>query len=175
MSTRLQVPFLASLRRLKIWCFHELRCWLQIRLGSSVAVAEASSCSSDSTPSLLAWEHSYAMGAVLQSPPPHPPQKRVSASGVSTRCHLPPDPQCCGVRLAPLPCPRTTHSWVSSQLETSTEGNAFHPTQSKVPTIFLGIQVLGAQEPLQNHLTSQHLHKMAPKCFLANTFPPIAR
>ena len=48
------VGSLASLRGLRIWCGHELRCRSQTRLGSRVAVAvgEGSSCSSDSTPSL---------------------------------------------------------------------------------------------------------------------------
>ena len=44
-SMRIQVQFLASLSGLRIWHYHEL--WL----GSHIAVAVASSCSSNSTPS----------------------------------------------------------------------------------------------------------------------------
>ena len=53
-STRMQVPSLASLRGSRIWCYCELWCSLQMRLGSRVAVAvvQACLCSSDSTPSL---------------------------------------------------------------------------------------------------------------------------
>ena len=46
------VWFLFSLSGLKIWCCHELRCGLQMRLRSCMAVAVAGSCSSDSTPPL---------------------------------------------------------------------------------------------------------------------------
>ena len=53
-SMRTQVQHLASLRGLRIRHCHELWCKLQMRLGSGVAVAvlEAGSWSSDSTPSL---------------------------------------------------------------------------------------------------------------------------
>ena len=51
---RLWVQSLALLSGLRIWHCCELWCWLQIRLGSGVAVAvpEAGSCSYDLTPSL---------------------------------------------------------------------------------------------------------------------------
>ena len=49
---RLQVQSLASLSRLRIRCCRELGCGLQTQLGTRVAVAQAGSCSSDSTPSL---------------------------------------------------------------------------------------------------------------------------
>ena len=51
---RIQVRSLASLSRLRIWHCHELWHRLQTRLRSlgAVAVVEAGSCSSDSTPSL---------------------------------------------------------------------------------------------------------------------------
>ena len=53
-SMRMRVRSLASLSGLKIWHCHKLRCMSQTWLGSGFAVAEAkaSSCSSDSTPSL---------------------------------------------------------------------------------------------------------------------------
>ena len=53
-AMRMQVLSLAPLSGLRIWYCHELWCRLQIRLGShiSVAVVQASSCSSNSTPSL---------------------------------------------------------------------------------------------------------------------------
>ena len=38
---------LALLSRLRIWCCHNLQHRLQIRLGSGIAVAAASTCSSD--------------------------------------------------------------------------------------------------------------------------------
>ena len=51
---KLHVQSLASLSGLRIWHCHELLCRLQTRLGSCVSAAMlyASSCSSDSTPSL---------------------------------------------------------------------------------------------------------------------------
>ena len=51
---RTWVWFLALLSGLRIWCCHELWWRSQTRFGSGVAVAlaQASSCSSDSTPSL---------------------------------------------------------------------------------------------------------------------------
>ena len=51
---RMQVRSLSSLSGLRIQCCHELCCRLQMGLRSRVAVAveEAGSCSSDSTPSL---------------------------------------------------------------------------------------------------------------------------
>ena len=53
-SMRMWAPSLASLSGLRIQCCHELWYRSQIRLGSgvSVAVVQAGSCSSDSTPSL---------------------------------------------------------------------------------------------------------------------------
>ena len=53
-SMSMQVQFLASLSELRICRCYELWCRLQtsLRSGVSVAVAQASSCSSDSTPSL---------------------------------------------------------------------------------------------------------------------------
>ena len=53
-SMRMQVPSLASLSRLRIQCCYELWCRSQMQLRSpvAVAVAVASSCSSDSTPGL---------------------------------------------------------------------------------------------------------------------------
>ena len=49
---RMQVPSLASLRGLRIWHCHELWYRMQTQLGSGIAVAVASSCSSNSTPHL---------------------------------------------------------------------------------------------------------------------------
>ena len=51
---RMQVQYLASLSGLRIQCYHEVWCSLQPWLGSHVAVAvvQASSYSSDMTPSL---------------------------------------------------------------------------------------------------------------------------
>ena len=51
---RMQVRSLALLSGLRIRCCGELQCRSQMRLGShvAVAVAKASSCSLDSTPSL---------------------------------------------------------------------------------------------------------------------------
>ena len=51
---RFWVPSLASFSGLGIWCCCELPCRLQTRLGSlvTVAVVEAGSCRSDSTPNL---------------------------------------------------------------------------------------------------------------------------
>ena len=53
-SMRMQVQSLASLSGSGTWCCHELWCRSQTRLGSRVAVAmvQAGSCSSNSTPSL---------------------------------------------------------------------------------------------------------------------------
>ena len=53
-TMRLRVQSLASIGGLKIWCCHELWCRSQTWLGSGVAVAvvQASSCSSNSTPTL---------------------------------------------------------------------------------------------------------------------------
>ena len=53
-SMRIRVPSLASLSGLRIWHLCELQCRLQTWLTSAVAVAvaQAGSCSSDSTPSL---------------------------------------------------------------------------------------------------------------------------
>ena len=53
-SMRMRVQSLASLSGLGIWCCHELWFSSQMRLGSciAVAVAQAGSCSSNSTPSL---------------------------------------------------------------------------------------------------------------------------
>ena len=51
-SMTMQVRSLASLRRLRMWCCHELWCRSQTWLGSRVAVAQASGCSSNLTPSL---------------------------------------------------------------------------------------------------------------------------
>ena len=53
-TMRLQVPSLALLSGLRIWHCHELWCRLQMRLRFHVAVAlvQAGSYSSDSTPSL---------------------------------------------------------------------------------------------------------------------------
>ena len=53
-SVRMHVQYLASLNGLRILHFHELWCWSQMQLRSHVAVAvvEAGSCSSNSTPSL---------------------------------------------------------------------------------------------------------------------------
>ena len=53
-SMRMQVQSMALLIGLRIWHCHKLWCRLQMRLGSciAVAVAQASSCSSNSTPSL---------------------------------------------------------------------------------------------------------------------------
>ena len=52
--TRIWVWSLASLSGLRIWCCHKLWHRLQTQLGSggAVAAAQASNCSSDSTPSL---------------------------------------------------------------------------------------------------------------------------
>ena len=51
--TKMQVPFLASLSRLRIQHCRELWCRLQTRLGFCVAAVDvASSCSFDLTPSL---------------------------------------------------------------------------------------------------------------------------
>ena len=58
-SMRMWVRSLASLIGLRIQRYHELRCWLQMRFRSGVAVAVAGSCRSDSTPSL---ELPYATG-----------------------------------------------------------------------------------------------------------------
>ena len=65
---RTWVRTLALLRGLRIRHYPEQWCGSQRRLGSSVAVAlvEASSCSSNSTPSL--WEPPYAEGAALKRP-----------------------------------------------------------------------------------------------------------
>ena len=49
---RMQVQSLAPLSELQIWCGCELWYSLQMWLGSGMAVAEAGSCSSDSTPSM---------------------------------------------------------------------------------------------------------------------------
>ena len=49
-SVRMQVQSLTSLSGLRIWHCHKLQCRLQIQLGSTVAVAQDSSCSSDPTP-----------------------------------------------------------------------------------------------------------------------------
>ena len=51
------VQSLASLSGLRIWCCHELWCRLQMRLGSGVVMAmvEAGTCRSDSTPSLRTY------------------------------------------------------------------------------------------------------------------------
>ena len=51
---RIWVQPLASLSALRIQCCHELRCRLQMQLGSGigVAVVEAGSCSSNLIPSL---------------------------------------------------------------------------------------------------------------------------
>ena len=60
------VRLLAFLSGLRIWCCRQLwRRW-QTRLGSGVAVAvvQAGSCSSDSTP---AWEPLYATSMALKS------------------------------------------------------------------------------------------------------------
>ena len=51
-TMRLWVQFLASLSGLRIWHWRELRCRLQMQLGSGVAVAVAGSYSSNWTPSL---------------------------------------------------------------------------------------------------------------------------
>ena len=51
-TMRLQFQSLALLSKLGIWQSHELWYSLQTQLGSCVAVAVASNCSSDSTPSL---------------------------------------------------------------------------------------------------------------------------
>ena len=51
-SMKMQVQSLASPSGLRIQRCQKLRCSLQMQLGSSVAVAEASTCSSDSTPGL---------------------------------------------------------------------------------------------------------------------------
>ena len=52
---RTRVPSLALLRELRIWHYHELWCRSQTPLRSCIAVAmvQAGSCSSDSTPSLV--------------------------------------------------------------------------------------------------------------------------
>ena len=51
---RMQVRSLASISGLRIWCWHKQWCRSQTQLRSDVAVAvvEASSCSSEWTPSL---------------------------------------------------------------------------------------------------------------------------
>ena len=51
-TMRLRVPSLASLSGLRLQRSHELWCRSLTRLGSQVAVAQAGSCSSDSTPGL---------------------------------------------------------------------------------------------------------------------------
>ena len=64
---RLQVPSLASLSGLRIWCCCELWCRSQMRLRSGIAVAVArlaACCSSYLIPSLGT---SYATGAALKS------------------------------------------------------------------------------------------------------------
>ena len=48
----MRVWSLASLSRLRIWRCRELQCRSQTQLGSGVAMVQASSCSSDQTPSL---------------------------------------------------------------------------------------------------------------------------
>ena len=65
-TMRLWVRSLALLRGVRIQRCRELWCRLQMRLGSgiAVAVAWASSCSSDSAPS---WELPYAAGAAPKS------------------------------------------------------------------------------------------------------------
>ena len=52
-SPRIRVLPLASLSGLRIWCCHKLLCSSQRWLGSSVAVAQTNSCSSDFNP--LPW------------------------------------------------------------------------------------------------------------------------
>ena len=69
---KMRVRFLASLSGLRIWCCRELCFKSQTQLGSrvAVAVAEAGSYSSDSTPPApctpAAWELPYVKGAALK-------------------------------------------------------------------------------------------------------------
>ena len=65
-SVKMQVRFLASLSGLSIECCCELWCrsQTQLRSGVAVAVAKASSYSSDLTP---AWELLYVTGAARKS------------------------------------------------------------------------------------------------------------
>ena len=60
---RFQVQFLASLSGLRIWCYHELWCRLQMWLGPHIAVAVAAVAPIQP----LAWEPPYALGVALKS------------------------------------------------------------------------------------------------------------
>ena len=60
----MQVPSLPLLSGLRILCYPELWCRLHVWLGFCMAVAQASSCISDLTPSLVL---PYATGTALKS------------------------------------------------------------------------------------------------------------
>ena len=66
-TLRLRVQSPALLRGLRIWCCRELWCRSQtwLRSGIAVAVAQASSCSSDKTPS-LGISICHTVGAALK-------------------------------------------------------------------------------------------------------------
>lgn len=80
MNMRTQVQSLATLSRLRIWHYCELRCRRKTRLrfGIAVAVAQTSICTSDSTPSL---ELPHTLGTALRKK--QKKNKRVGANIIS--------------------------------------------------------------------------------------------